>query len=146
GFTVIRIPIIEFGDVALAQGLGEIFVRPRPLRDSDRQDRFTLFANLRTLGDVAQPVKIHVGPAGDGHEGLAAELVFGHIFLDARHADRTGWFSDGAGIFEYVFDPRADLVVADGDHIVHGLAQDAEGFFANLRHCDTIGEDADGGK
>lgn len=61
------------------------------------EQRFTPLTELRTLGDEAQPVEVHVRTTYHCYETLvgAVELILCYIPFQARQTECTGWFSDG---------------------------------------------------
>jgi hypothetical protein len=67
--------VVELGDRARADQLAEALERAALLGDGHREQRLALLAELGALGDEAQAVEVHVRAAGDGHEGLALDLV-----------------------------------------------------------------------
>ena len=102
-----------------------------------------MLADLGPLGDMAQPVEIHVGAAVD-RDQRAGALRFAHrIGLEAREADRARRLGDGAGILEDVLHRRADLVGRDGDDFVEQFAAEPERLLAGLPHRDAVGEEPD---
>src|SRR5690606_2795312 len=109
-FTIGVIAVVEFSDLPLADRLAEGLEAARLLGNGHGDDRFTLLAQLGTLGDVAQAVKIDIGAGVDGDQHLAGDAFAGNVFLDARDAQRTGWLGDRAGVLVDVLDRRAQLV------------------------------------
>src|SRR5438874_1231203 len=91
GLFRMRIPIIEFGNVAGPQQTTEGFEAARPLWDDGRQHRLTLFPKLGAFGDMAQTVEVHIGPGSDGDQGGIVEFLPGHIRFDSSNAERPGW-------------------------------------------------------
>ena len=68
GAVAICNAVIEFGDVARTEHPAERQEGPRPFRNGDGKHRLARFADLGTLGHEAQPVEVHVGAAGHGHQ------------------------------------------------------------------------------
>lgn len=67
----------------------------------DTQQRFAALAELCTLGDEPESVKVHIRAADDGDELLlsADELVVDNIAFQAREGERARWLSDRAGLY-----------------------------------------------
>ena len=139
----VAVPVVELRDVAVADGLAEGPEAAGPLRDLHGQQRLPVLADAGPLGDVAQPVEVHVGPAVDRHQRGVAPPGGLHMALDARHRQGARRLHDGAGVLEHVADGGADLVVGDDDDLVHYLPADPEGLVAGLAHGNAIHEDPD---
>jgi hypothetical protein len=75
------VAVVEFGDLALADGLAERLEAARPLGNGHGDDRFALLAQLGALGHVAQAVEVDVGAGVDGHQGLPAGRSRSTYFL-----------------------------------------------------------------
>ena len=138
--------VVELGHRARADQLAEALEAAALLGDRHREQRLALLADLGALGDEAQPVEVHVGAAGDGHEGLALELVRLDVLLDRRHAQRAGRLEDAARVLEHVLDGGADRVGVDDDEVVDQRARQAEGLLAHQLDRGAVGEQADVGQ
>src|SRR5690606_34323234 len=142
-FGLISVPIIEFGDAALAQGLAELPVGAGTLRNGNGQNSFALLTKFSALRNITQPLKIDVGATGNGDVGFPRHAMSSNIFLNTRHAHRTRRFRNGARIFEDILDARADFVVIHGDNFVNRFAQYAESFLPDLSHGNAIRKNPD---
>ncbi len=142
GALRVAIAVVELGNIALAQGQRELAEAARLLVDGHGQHGLALLAQFGALGDMAQPVEVHIGAGHHRHQGLAGECALSDIFLQARHGHGAGRLGDGARVVEHVLHSGADLVGGDGHHLVHQLAQEAEGLLADLGHGHAIGEQA----
>src|ERR1700731_4462329 len=75
---------------APSEPLAEMQEATRLLRNHHRQQRFALAAEIGTLGDVAQPVKVHVRAAVDRHQALAAPAFACRVLLEPGDRQRAG--------------------------------------------------------
>ena len=141
---LVRVPhaVVELGDHAPVDELAKLAEAAGPLGDSDREDRLAFFTDLGALGDVAQPVEIHIGAADDGGEGSTLGPLSIDVFFQTRHRQGPGGLGDGAGVIEDILDGGADFIGGDGNHLVQGLTQHPEGFLAHLGHRRAIGKQA----
>ena len=71
----VGVPIIELGDVSLAEKRAELPEAARALRDRHREYRLALLAQLGLFGDESQAVEIHVRAASDSHQRSIAKAV-----------------------------------------------------------------------
>lgn len=62
------VAVVEFGDLALADGFAERLEAAGLLGDGHGDDRFAAFTQFGALGDVAQAVEVDVGTGVDGHK------------------------------------------------------------------------------
>ena len=138
----IGVAVIELGDATLVQSVDERLEGPRFLRDGHRQDGLALFTDFRALRDIAQAIEVHVGPTEGGHQVFILDLFALDVLLDTSHAERTGRFGDGAGVFKDILDGGADFVGGDGDHLIHIVLADLPGILADLLDGHAIREDA----
>ena len=92
---------------------------------------------------MPQTVEIDVRTRVDGHEGLATGCTFCHVLLDASHRQRAGRFGDRAGIVIDILDGGAELVIADGQHLIDAKPAHLETMGADLCDGHAIGERAD---
>ncbi|RMW23417.1 hypothetical protein ALO97_05610 [Pseudomonas syringae pv. tagetis] len=143
GFTVGVVAVVEFGDLALADGFAERLEAARLLGDGHGNDRFAAFAQLGALGNVTQAVKVDVGPGVDRHQRLAADAALFDVFLDPGHAQRARRLGDRAGVVVDILDRSANLVGADGDHFIDIMTAHLKGVMADLRHRHAIGKQTD---
>ncbi len=65
------VAIIEFGDLALADGFAECLEAARFFRNGYGDDGFAAFTQLGALGDVAKTVEVDVGAGIDGYKKCA---------------------------------------------------------------------------
>jgi hypothetical protein len=107
------VAVVEFRDLALADGLAERLEAARLLGNGHGNDRFAAFAQLGALGDMAQAVEIDVGAGLDGHECLALDLVLFDVLLDARSTQGARRLGDRTGVVVDVLDRRTDFVGAE---------------------------------
>ncbi len=113
------------------------------LGNRHREQRLALLAELGPLGDEAQAVEVHVGAAGDGHEGLALDLAPLDVLLDApprrarrraRGCVRVSW--------------NTSLIAAHTASVSTitksstNCAREAEGLFADQLDRGAVGEQA----
>ena len=112
-------------------------------RNGHRQQRFTLFAELATLGHVAQAVEVHVGTGKHVRQTLAADVVLRDVFFHARQRQRAGGFRHRTHVFEQILHRRADSVAIHRDDIVEIFPAQAEGFVANALHRHALGKQPD---
>ena len=143
GLPLVGDPVVELGHVAIADDLAEAFEAAAFLGDRDREQRLALFADLGTLGDEAEPVEVHVRPAGDRDQRLVLEPVPGDVLLHRGDAHRPGRFEDAPRVLEHVLDGGADRVGVDDDEVVDQGACQAEGLLAHQLDGRTVGEQAD---
>jgi len=66
--------VVEFGDDAASDRRAEFAEGAGPLGNRDAEQRLVRLAELRPLGDEAQPIEVHVGAAQDGREPRARRL------------------------------------------------------------------------
>ena len=118
----VGVPVIEFGDAALAEQCAELAEAARPFGDRDRQDRFALLAELGAFGDEAQPVEIHVGPGGDRHKRSVLRAMSLAVGLHPGDGQRARGLEDRARVLEGVLDRGTDRVGVDQHHLVDQLA------------------------
>ena len=135
--------VVELGDVVVAEDGAELLQRTGALGDGHRQHRLAALADFGALGDVAQPVEIHVRTGGDGDEVLVLQALTRRVALEAGVGQRAGGLQDRAAVLENILDGGADFVVANDDHLVHILAAEPERLLAHLAHGHAVGEDAD---
>ena len=138
----IGIAIVEFGDLPLAEQLAEFAEASRPLGDRHREHRLALLAQLRALGDEAQPVEVHVGAAGDRDVRAVLRPVPRDPRLHAGDRERAGRLEDRARVLEDVLERRADRVGVDENDLVDVLPDEAKRLLAHLLHRDAVGEQA----
>ena len=136
----VGVPIVEFGDVAIAEQRAELAEAARSLRDRHREDRLARLAELGALGDETQPVEVHVGAAGDRDEGPVPHAVALAPGLDAGHRQRAGGLEDRARVLEHVLDRGAGRVGVDGDHLVDVPPGEPERLAADLLDRHAVGE------
>ena len=128
--------VVEFGDAARAAGqLANQFAKTPEAAalfgNRDRKQGLAFLAHFGPLGHKAQAVEIHVGAAQNRGVGFASGLVRGHILLDGRHGQRTGGLDNAARVDKHILDGGADSVGIDSNELIHQLAADAKGFFAD---------------
>ena len=133
--------IAELGQAVTAQQPAELPQAAGLLGNFHRQHRFALLAQFRPFGHKAQPLEVHVGAAGHGHQGAATGPIR-RICFEASHSESPGRFKDGAGVFKNVFDGGANGIAIDRHHPVHHLLSQAEGFLSHFPHSHAIGEQA----
>jgi len=63
--------VVEFGDDAASDRRAEFAEGAGALGNRDAEQRLVRLAELRPLGDEAQPIEVHVGAAQDGREPRA---------------------------------------------------------------------------
>ncbi|KPB92289.1 Uncharacterized protein AC502_5511 [Pseudomonas syringae pv. maculicola] len=143
GFTVGVVAVVEFSDLALADGFAERLETARLLGNGHGNDRLAAFAQFGTLGHVAQAVKVDVGAGVDGHQRLAGHAALLDVLLDACNTQRTRRLGDRAGVVVDVLDRRADFVGADGDHFIDVMTAHFKGVITDLRHRHAIGKQPD---
>ena len=136
-------PVVELRDDAAADRRAEFPERAGTLGNRDRQQRLARLAHLRTLGDEAKPIEVHVGAAQHRHQRLAASPVPLDPRLQAGGGQRAGRLHHAPGVVEDVLDGGADLVVRHADDLVHRLAHDRKRDLADLAHGHAVREDAD---
>ena len=90
----IGIAIVEFGDIAVAEQRAKRAKAAQLLGNRDGEDRLALLAQLRALGDEAQPIEIHVGAARDGDVVAVARPVAFDPRLDPGDRQRARGFED----------------------------------------------------
>ena len=134
--------VIELGDVAAADHGTEALEAARLFRNGHRDNGLAPLAQLGTLGHMAQAVEIHIGAAGNRHQGLILAALALHIGLGAGHRQSARRLHDGAGVFENILDRRADGVGVHQDDLVQQFATDAEGLLAHQLHRHPVGEQA----
>ncbi|OSN12319.1 hypothetical protein BV341_05748 [Pseudomonas syringae pv. actinidiae] len=93
-FAVGVVTVVEFCDLALADGCAERLEAARLFRNGHGNDRLTTFAQLGTLCHMAQAVEVDVGAGVDGHQCLASHAALFDVFLDACNAQRTRRLGD----------------------------------------------------
>mmetsp|Transcript_53113 Transcript_53113/g.153236 ORF Transcript_53113/g.153236 Transcript_53113/m.153236 type:complete len:422 (+) Transcript_53113:502-1767(+) len=133
----------ELGDIPRVDVLVELEEGAGALRDLHGDEGLR---RVRTLRDEAQTIEVHVGAAGDGNEGLAAELVARGVLLEAGDGQGPGWLEDHACVDEVVLDGTADLVGAHQDDLVEGHLAQPEGLVTNLANRSPISKKSDGGE
>lgn len=118
-----RVAVAELGDGHGVDGGDELGKGAGLLGDGDGQEGLLVLANGGALGDEAQPVKVHVGAAGDGDEAAVAvgRWVSADPLLESSERERTGRLDNGARVLEHVFNGRARLVGGDLDDLVDDL-------------------------
>ena len=84
----------------------------------DGKDRLSGFANFGAFGHKAQPVKVHVRPAGDRDQGFTLKLVLGCVLLGSGQGKGAGWLEHASGILKYIFDRGADCIGIDDDKVI----------------------------
>ena len=141
--AAVVVAIVELGDVAPAEHFAELQEAALALRDLHRHQRFALAADVGALGDVTQAVEVHVRAAVDRDEAPVAALLACDVALDACDRQRSRRLDDRAVVFEDVLDRRADLVRADGDHLVDVFLRQPERLLADPPHGDAVRKDAD---
>ena len=135
-------PVAELAEAALAQHATEAPQATGLLGDLHRQHRFAVFADLSALGHEAQPVEVHVGAAGNRHQGLAVQALLHHIALHAGYGKGSGRLQDRTGVFEHVLDGCADGVGVDCHHAIHRLLRQFKSELTDAAHRHAIGEKA----
>src|ERR1700730_5371618 len=136
------VAVIELRNAAPSEHLAEMQEAPRLLGNHHRQQRFALAAEIGTLGDVAQPVKVHVRAAVDRHQALAAPAFACRVFLEPGDRQRPGRLDDRARVLEHVLDRGADLVGAEQHDLVHVAATQRKGLLADAPHRHAVGENS----
>src|SRR5690606_35229620 len=101
---------------------------------------------LGTLGNVAQPVEVDVGPRVDAHQYLAGGAIALDVLLDPGNGQCAGGLGDRAGVVVDILDRRTELVGAHGDHFIDMVLADIEAVVADLRYRHTVGEEPDLGQ
>ncbi|KKY54547.1 hypothetical protein AAY86_00005, partial [Pseudomonas amygdali pv. tabaci str. ATCC 11528] len=137
------IAVVEFGDLALADGFAECLEAARLLGNGHGDDCFAAFAQLGALGNVTQTVEVDVGSGVDGHQCLTADAALLDVFLDPGNTQRARRLGDRAGVVVDVLDRRADFIGADGDHLIDIMTAHFKGVMADLRHRHAIGKQPD---
>ena len=135
--------VVKLRHRTTAQQLTELQEAALLFRNGHRQQRFTLFAELATLGHVAQAVEVHVGTGKHVRQTLAADVVLRDVFFHARQRQRAGRFRHRPNVFEQIFHRRADRIAVHRDDIVEIFPAQAEGFVANALHRHALGEQPD---
>ncbi len=135
--------VVELRYRTTAQQLAELEEAALLFRNRHRQQRFTLFAQLAALGNVAQAVEVHVRTREHVRQTFAANVVLGDVFLHPRQRQRAGRFRHRTYIFEQIFHRRADSVTINRDDIVEILLAQTERFVANALHRHALGEQPD---
>ncbi len=138
--------VVELGHRAAAQQLAELQEAALLFRNGDRQQRFTLFAQLAAFGNVAQAVEVNVRAGEHVRQPLAANVVLGDVLLHARQGQRAGGFRHRPHIFEQILHGGADRVAVDGNDIVEILPADAEGFVADAFNRHPFGKEPNPGQ
>ena len=143
GLPLVGDPVAELRDVAIADDLAQPPEAPPLLGDRDREQRLALLADLGTLGDEAEPVEVHVRPAGDRHQRLVPQPARRDVLLHRGDAHRPGRFEDAPRVLEHVLDRGADRVGVDDDEVVDQRPGQAERLLAHLLDGRPVGEQAD---
>src|SRR5690606_14776083 len=139
-----RVAVVELGDAARSERLAEAQELALPFRDLDRDQRLAVLAELGPLGDVHQPIEVHVRAARDRDVVLALTALLAlQPALQARDGERAGRLHDDAAVLENVLDRGADLVRLDEHDLVDDLAGHGEGVIADAPDGDAVREDAD---
>ncbi|MNZ41014.1 hypothetical protein D3C78_585520 [compost metagenome] len=134
------VAIVELGDLALAQRLAEGPEAAWLLGDGHGNDRLALLTQLGTLGHMAQAVEVDVGTGVDRHQRLPPCAFAGHVLLDASDRQRAGRLGDRAGIVVDVLDCRAQLIAADGHHLIDEMPAQFKTVRTDLGDRHAIGE------
>src|SRR5690606_35097888 len=136
-------PVIELGNCAAAHRLAQSQEAAPLFRQRQREYGFAGFADIGSLGHETQPVKIHVGPAGDRYQRLVLPRVLRGVALGTCQGQRPRGFQHATRVLEDILDAGTDGIRVDQYVIVHILTRQAEGFHAHLLHCGAVGEQAD---
>ena len=140
GALPFRHPVTEFRQAAFGQLAAKRAKASRRFRNFHRQHRFTSFAEFGPFRDEAQPVEIHVGATGDGHQGLILEAALRHVLLHPCHGEGSRRFKDGTGVFEDILDGGADGIGVHTHHAIHMALGQGKGFFPHQTHRNPIRE------
>jgi len=62
GVAQVGVPIVEFGDRSRPERVAKRPKAPRVFGNGDPEERLALFAELRELGDMPQPIEVDVSP------------------------------------------------------------------------------------
>mmetsp|Transcript_30774 Transcript_30774/g.68188 ORF Transcript_30774/g.68188 Transcript_30774/m.68188 type:complete len:237 (-) Transcript_30774:1144-1854(-) len=137
-----RVSILELCDwdvhPCTGQHVDEVQEGPRVLGDGGGEGGLGAGAHVGQLRDQTQPLKVDVGPAGDGDHGLTLEVVALDPGLGTCHTQSTCRLKDGPGLIEHVLDGCADGAVVHQDDSVHQLAAQPERLHANLLDCHSV--------
>lgn len=115
---------------------------PGTLGDRNSEARLTVFAERRTLGDIAQLIEIHVGPGCD-RDQRPALLLASLPRLQAGERQSARRLENRARIDEDVLDRCANLVVVDAHDAVEILPAQLEAIGADLTHRHAVAKAAD---
>ena len=83
-------PVVELGDVAVADERAEALEAAALLGDRNREHGFARFTHFRALGDEAHPVEVHVRAGRDRDERLVLDAFAFRVELRARDRERAG--------------------------------------------------------
>ena len=137
----IAVPIVEFRDLARAQVVAQGAKTAGAFGNRGANQRLPLFTQRGQFGDMAQPVKVHVGAAENGDKAPVLQVLPLDILFQPGQGQCPGRFRDGAGILEYILDRGADLVDVDRQDLIDQLPADAECFLSRLPYRGAVGED-----
>ena len=139
----IVITIIELRHIARPELFAKCLEAAGLLRNRHREDRLAVFTKFRFFCDKAQPVKVHIGTAGDSDERRATRFFAGRPGFGTGNRQSAGGLEDGAGVFKNILDRRAHRIGVHADHLVDQRTAQAERFAAHLFDRNAVGKQAD---
>src|SRR6185503_11878971 len=120
------VAVVKLSNAAGADQCTKPLETTRTFWDGHGQDGLAALSQFGALGHEPQSVEIHVGPAGDGNQGLSLGAPPLDPSLGTGDGKGTRGLQDRAGILEYIFDRRADIVVIDQDHVIYKVLAQPE--------------------
>src|SRR6202163_195909 len=139
----VSVPIIELGDIALAEERAELAEAARPLRDRHRENRLALLPQLGLLRNESQAGEIHVRTTSDRNPGPVAEA--GALAPELQAGDRqcSCGLENRSRVLEYVLERRANGVGIDQHDVIDQLAANAKCLPAYLSYRHAVGKQSD---
>ena len=84
-----RKTVVELGDGALPDQATESAETAATFGNRHAEEHLAALANLCSLSNVAQTIKVHVGAANDCNKRRIGTPVLLHVFFQARDAERA---------------------------------------------------------
>ena len=110
--------IVEFRHGPAAENLAELEERAFTLRNSDTQERFAVFTQFSTFGNVPEAMEIQVRTREHVGQCLTMHSVGRHVFLQPRESNGPRRLGHRAGVVENIFDGSTDFVGINRDNLV----------------------------
>ena len=143
GTARVSVAVIKLCNTVIPDNRAELLEATGPLRNSHRQDSLPSLADLRSLGDMPQPIEVHVRPRGDRHQFRTPELLTLDVPLNSGKGEGTSRLQCQTLILEDILDRGTDFVIGDHHDLIDEIFRKSEGLPAWLAYGYSICEGPD---